>query len=261
MTTAAARGRIVIDLFTTLDGVAQAPNGREEDPSGGFRFGGWQSPFDDAVIGQDVGDGIRRMDALLLGRRTYELFAAYWPRHVDLLTHHGKANSLERWQHKSKCAAVLRELAEGTLPLAADAIMTRAQSGQSVAFLLSLLVRSGVLPELDVEAARFDHWLENWLSEVGHAEDRLVLRRYCTWELLRSTRAFRAVSRGPSSPAAGFQRQRAALKYCAALLHEIRSHRETLATFPQRRLDAFLTDSRVSGTRWHHSPAGCDATS
>ncbi len=83
MTTAAARGRIVIDLFTTLDGVAQAPNGREEDPSGGFRFGGWQSPFDDAVIGQDVGDGIRRMDALLLGRRTYELFAAYWPRHVD----------------------------------------------------------------------------------------------------------------------------------------------------------------------------------
>lgn len=83
MTTAAARGRIVIDLFTTLDGVAQAPNGREEDPSGGFRFGGWQSPFDDAVIGQDVGDGIRRMDALLLGRRTYELFAAYWPRHIN----------------------------------------------------------------------------------------------------------------------------------------------------------------------------------
>lgn len=178
-----------------------------------------------------------------------------------LLTHHGKANSLERWHHKSKCAAVLRELAEGTLPLAADAIITRAQSGQSVAFLLSLLVRSGVLPELDVEAARFDHWLEKWLSEVGHAEDRLVLRRYCTWELLRSTRTFRAVSRGPSNPAAGFQRQRAALKHCAALLHEIRSQHETLATFPQRRLDAFLTDSPSQRdalapfTRWlrrHH---------
>ena len=78
-----ARGRIVIDLFTTLDGVAQAPNGREEDPSGGFRFGGWQSPFDDEVIGRDVGEGIRRMDALLLGRRTYDMFAAYWPRHTD----------------------------------------------------------------------------------------------------------------------------------------------------------------------------------
>lgn len=160
-----------------------------------------------------------------------------------LITHHGKAISLERWLHKSKCAAVLRELADGTVPLAADAIIARASSGQSVAFLLSLLVRSGVLPELDVEAARFDHWLEEWLESIEHAEDRLVLRRYCTWELLRSTRAFRAVSRGPSSPSAGFQRQRAALKHCAALLREIRSQQETLATFPQRRLDAHLTDS------------------
>lgn len=160
-----------------------------------------------------------------------------------LLTHHGKANSLERWQHKSKCAAVLRELADGTLPLAADAIITRAQSGQSVAFLISLLVRSGVLPELDVEAARFEHWLEEWLTSIDAADDRLILRRYCTWELVRSTRAFRAASRGPSSPVAGFQRQRAALKHCAALLNEIRSQHETLATFPQRGLDAYLTDS------------------
>lgn len=160
-----------------------------------------------------------------------------------LITHHGKAISLERWLHKSKCAAVLRELADGTLALTADAIITRARSGQSVAFLLSLLVRSGVLPELDVESARFDHWFEEWLAGIEGAEDRMVLHRYCTWELLRSTRAFRAVSRGPSSPAAGFQRQRAALKYCAAFLHEIRSQHETLATFPQRRLDAYLTDS------------------
>lgn len=160
-----------------------------------------------------------------------------------LLTHHSKANSLERWQHKSKCAAVLRELADGTLPLTANAIITRARSGQSVAFLLSLLVRSNVLPELDVETVRFDHWVEEWLASIEAADDRLILRRYCTWELLRSTRAFRAVSHGPSSPAAGFQRQRAALKHCAALLHEIRSQHETLATFSQRGLDAFLTDS------------------
>lgn len=173
-----------------------------------------------------------------------------------LLTHHGKANSLERWQHKSKCAAVLRELAEGTLPLTADAIITRARSGQSVAFLLSLLVRSNVLPELDVETVRFDHWLDEWLASIEAADDRLILRRYCTWELLRSTRAFRAVSQGPSSPAAGFQRQRAALKHCAALLHEIRSQHETLATFSQRGLDAFLTgspsqrDALAPFTRW-----------
>jgi len=74
-------GRIVIDLFTTLDGVAQAPGGPEEDPSGGFRFGGWQAPLPDDMVGRTVLDGMSRMDALLLGRRTYDIFAEYWPKH------------------------------------------------------------------------------------------------------------------------------------------------------------------------------------
>ncbi|QIK61851.1 deaminase [Leucobacter viscericola] len=72
-------GRIHIDLFTTLDGVAQAPGGPEEDPSDGFQFGGWQAPLIDEVVGQQVQDGIASMDALLLGRKTYDIFAAYWP--------------------------------------------------------------------------------------------------------------------------------------------------------------------------------------
>jgi dihydrofolate reductase len=76
-------GRITIDLFTTLDGVAQAPGGPDEDPSGGFPFGGWQAPFSDAAIDESVGAGIAAMDALVLGRRTYDIFAAYWPQHVD----------------------------------------------------------------------------------------------------------------------------------------------------------------------------------
>lgn len=75
------RGRIHIDLFTTLDGVAQSPGRPDEDPSGGFRFGGWQAPIFDDVIGAEVGAGIRRLDALVLGRRTYEVFAGYWPHH------------------------------------------------------------------------------------------------------------------------------------------------------------------------------------
>lgn len=179
----------------------------------------------------------------LLADDAGEIRADLHPLADYLLTHHSKAASLERWMHKSKCAMVLREIADGTLPLTAEAIITRARSGQSVAFLLSLLVRSGVLPEIDVEGTRFDHWLDGWLAGIEHAEDRLVLRRYCTWEFLRSTRAFRAVPRSTSSPAAGFQRQRAALKYGAALLREIRSQQETLATYPQRRLDAYLTDS------------------
>jgi dihydrofolate reductase len=76
-------GRIEIDLFTTLDLVAQAPGGTEEDPEGGFAFGGWQAPFDDELVGEQVGAGIAAMDALLLGRKTYEMFAGYWPRKDD----------------------------------------------------------------------------------------------------------------------------------------------------------------------------------
>jgi len=74
-------GRIQIDLFTTLDLVAQAPGGPEEDTEGGFEYGGWQAPFFDDVVGRSVGDGIADLDALLLGRKTYDIFAAYWPKH------------------------------------------------------------------------------------------------------------------------------------------------------------------------------------
>ncbi|WP_028045662.1 dihydrofolate reductase family protein [Cellulomonas sp. URHE0023] len=76
-------GRLHIDLFVTLDGVAQAPGGPEEDPSGAFPFGGWQAPLIDDVVGREVSAGIAEMDALLLGRRTYDIFAAYWPQHEN----------------------------------------------------------------------------------------------------------------------------------------------------------------------------------
>jgi dihydrofolate reductase len=72
-------GIIAADLFLTLDGVYQAPGGRDEDPEGGFAFGGWQAPYTDPTIGASILSSIQRTDALLLGRRTYEIFAAYWP--------------------------------------------------------------------------------------------------------------------------------------------------------------------------------------
>ncbi|MBM7503823.1 dihydrofolate reductase family protein [Agromyces aurantiacus] len=76
-------GILAVDLFITLDGVYQAPGGPEEDPSGGFEYGGWQAPYLDDESGARIGAGIDRLDALLLGRRTYEIFADYWPKHVD----------------------------------------------------------------------------------------------------------------------------------------------------------------------------------
>lgn len=73
-------GLIHIDLFTTLDGVAQAPGGPEEDRDGGFAFGGWQAPLIDDMVGQQIMAGMEGLDALLLGRRTYDIWAAYWPQ-------------------------------------------------------------------------------------------------------------------------------------------------------------------------------------
>lgn len=71
--------RLVVGTFLSLDGVMQAPGGPEEDRSGGFEHGGWLVPFFDDMMGQVMVDWIRRGDGLLLGRKTYEIFAAHWP--------------------------------------------------------------------------------------------------------------------------------------------------------------------------------------
>ena len=76
-------GIISADLFITLDGVYQAPGGPDEDREGGFEFGGWQAPYFDDESGEAIGAGIERMDALLLGRKTYDIFAPYWPNQGD----------------------------------------------------------------------------------------------------------------------------------------------------------------------------------
>jgi len=78
----ATQGRILIDLFMTLDGVAQGPGGVDEDTSGGFRFSGWQAGYPSPGMGAEVDNGMRGLDALLLGRRTYDIFAGYWPQHT-----------------------------------------------------------------------------------------------------------------------------------------------------------------------------------
>jgi dihydrofolate reductase len=72
--------RIVISEFISLDGVVQAPGGREEDTDGGFRHGGWSMPFfDPDVMGTAIGEAADRTDALLYGRRTWQVMAGAWP--------------------------------------------------------------------------------------------------------------------------------------------------------------------------------------
>jgi dihydrofolate reductase len=71
--------RIVGAAFTTLDGVIQGPGGPDEDTSSGFRFSGWLPPVGDDAINDKIGELFGRPFDLLLGRRTYDIFAAYWP--------------------------------------------------------------------------------------------------------------------------------------------------------------------------------------
>ena len=73
---------IVVLTFVSLDGVMQAPGGEGEDPSGGFDLEGWTVPYFDEVVGNEMTRQMGQPFDLLLGRKTYEIFASYWP-HQD----------------------------------------------------------------------------------------------------------------------------------------------------------------------------------
>lgn len=74
--------KIIVLTFMTLDGVMQAPGGPEEDQSGGFQYGGWSAPFMDEVSGKMMQKQMEATD-ILLGRKTFDIFESYWPKHAD----------------------------------------------------------------------------------------------------------------------------------------------------------------------------------
>ena len=75
--------KLTVNTFSTLDGVMQAPGGPEEDPTGGFEHGGWSAGYWDESMGEWMGEFMGKPFDLLLGRKTYEIFAAHWPHQRD----------------------------------------------------------------------------------------------------------------------------------------------------------------------------------
>ena len=132
-------GIIVANLFITLDGVYQAPGGREEDTAGDFAFGGWQAPVSDDEAGAAIGAEIGRIDALLLGRKTYDIFAAYWPHQSDDIG--GTLNRVPKFVVSS---TLTDPTWAGTtvLPDAAAAGRLREEYGQVHMFGSGVLIRS-----------------------------------------------------------------------------------------------------------------------
>jgi dihydrofolate reductase len=90
-------GKLIVTEFLTLDGVAQAPGGPDEDREGGFSHGGWQAPLIDQESGDIMFEQARTMDALLLGRRTYEIFAGYWPHAPEEIPFTGLLNRVPKY--------------------------------------------------------------------------------------------------------------------------------------------------------------------
>ena len=101
--------RIIVLSFISLDGVMQAPGGPDEDISGGFRYGGWVAPYfseADEAAGEFMAKQMKSAD-LLLGRKTFEIFAAYWPIHADMwpgindVTKYVMSNTMDKsdWQN------------------------------------------------------------------------------------------------------------------------------------------------------------------
>jgi dihydrofolate reductase len=90
-------GRLIVTEYVTLDGVAQAPGEPEEDRDGGFTHGGWLAPLVDQATGAAVFEQAKSMDALLLGRKTYDIFAGYWPKAPEEIPFTGLLNRVPKY--------------------------------------------------------------------------------------------------------------------------------------------------------------------
>ncbi|HEX9992173.1 MAG TPA: dihydrofolate reductase family protein [Acidimicrobiales bacterium] len=149
-------GTLVVTEFTTLDGVAQAPGGPDEDREGGFAYGGWQAPLVDEASGRVMLERAAAMDALLLGRRTYELFAGYWPDAPQEIPFTGLLNAVPKYVASRTLAEPLRwqgsTLLTGELAASVAALKERHREVHVIGSLdlVRSLLGAGLVDRLDL---------------------------------------------------------------------------------------------------------------
>ncbi len=146
--------KLIVNTFVSLDGVMQAPGGPEEDPSGGFEHGGWSFGYWDEQMGEAMGEFMGKPFDLVLGRKTYEIFAAHWPHsqedgaaELNGATKHVASTTLSQldWQNS--------QMIEGDVVAGLRAL--KEQDGPELqvhgsATLLQTLIGAGVVDEFRV---------------------------------------------------------------------------------------------------------------
>jgi dihydrofolate reductase len=148
--------RIVVSEFLTLDGVMQAPGGKEEDPEGDFQHGGWQldNDYRDDVAGRVIMESFEQAGGMLLGRRTYDIFAGYWPT-SDEEPIAGLMNNMKKYVASRTLKAPLEwqnsELLEGDTVEAVRAL--KGQPGKDV-----LVIGSGDLAQTLIDNDLVDEY-------------------------------------------------------------------------------------------------------
>ena len=149
-------GRLIVTEFMTLDGVAQAPGGPDEDRDSGFAHGGWQAPLGDEGAGEVIFEQARTMDALLLGRRTYEIFANYWPNAPQEMPFTRLLNGVPKYVASRTLAGPLAwqgsTLVTGDLPESVTALKGRHDEIQVIGSLdlVQSLLRFGLVDRMNL---------------------------------------------------------------------------------------------------------------
>jgi dihydrofolate reductase len=149
-------GRLIVTEFVTLDGVAQAPGAPDEDRDSGFAHGGWQAPLDDEDAGNDMFEQARSMDALLLGRKTYEIFAGFWPKAPEEIPFTGLLNRVPKYVASHTLASPLTwqgsTLLTGDLAESITAVKERHDEVHVIGSLdlVQSLLRSGLVDRLNL---------------------------------------------------------------------------------------------------------------